>query len=191
MLKKVQQHLPELPHQKVERFESEFKITHYDASVLASEQVLADYYEVAAKGASSPKKVANWVINNLLAELNERGISIEACPVAASKIGALVDLVEAGQVSNNQAKEVFADLFESPDKEPAEIAKAKGFEPADSGEVEGFIDQAIADNPGPAGEVTEGNDKAANFLTGQVMKLSRGKANPKQVTEMILAKLRG
>ncbi len=191
ILARVQQDLPELPHAKVERFETEFKITHYDASVLASEQDLANYYETAAKGASSPKKVANWVINNLLAELNERGLTIGECPVEPAKIGALVDLVEKGQISNNQAKEVFADLFENPDKEPAAIAKAKGFEPADSGEVEGFIDEAIAANPGPAGEVAEGNDKAANFLTGQVMKLSRGKANPKQVTELILAKLRG
>ena len=190
ILARVQQDLPELPHQKVERFESDYKITHYDASVLASEQVLADFYEEAAKGASSPKKVANWVINNLLAELNEREITIEECSVAAAKIGALVGLIEAGQISNSQAKEVFADLFENPDKDPAAIAKEKGFEPADSGEVEGFIDEAIAANPGPAGEVAEGNDKAANFLTGQVMKLSRGKANPKQVTEMILAKLR-
>ncbi|MEC5126707.1 Asp-tRNA(Asn)/Glu-tRNA(Gln) amidotransferase subunit GatB [Verrucomicrobiales bacterium BCK34] len=190
ILARVQVGLPELPHAKVERFENEFKITHYDASVLASEQDLANYYETAATGASSPKKVANWVINNLLAELNERGLGIGECPVEAKKIGALVDLVEKGQISNNQAKEVFADLFENPDKEPAAIAKAKGFEPADSGEVEGFIDQAIAANPGPAGEVTEGNDKAANFLTGQVMKLSRGKANPKQVTELILVKLR-
>ena len=191
ILARVQQDLPELPHQKVERFESDYKITHYDASVLASEQVLADFYEEAAKGASSPKKVANWVINNLLAELNEREITIEECPVTASKIGVLVGLIEAGQITNSQAKEAFAHLFESPDKDPATIAKEKGFEPADSGEVEGFIDEAIAANPGPAGEVAEGNDKAANFLTGQVMKLSRGKANPKQVTEMILAKLRG
>ena len=191
ILARVQQDLPELPHQKVERFESDYKITHYDASVLASEQVLADFYEEAAKGVSSPKKVANWVINNLLAELNEREITIEECPVAAAKIGALVGLIEAGQISNSQAKEVFADLFKNPDKDPAAIAKERGFEPADSGEVEGFIDEAIAANPVPAGEVAEGNDKAANFLTGQVMKLSRGKANPKQVTEMILAKLRG
>ena len=184
ILARVQQDLPELPHQKVERFESDYKITHYDASVLASEQVLADFYEEAAKGASSPKKVANWVINNLFAELNEREITIEECPVTASKIGVLVGLIEAGQITNSQAKEAFAHLFESPDKDPATIAKEKGFEPADSGEVEGFIDEAIAANPGPAGEVAEGNDKAANFLTGQVMKLSRGKANPVSYTHL-------
>ena len=191
ILARVQQDLPELPHEKVARFEKDYEITHYDASVLAAGQSLANYYETAAAGAKSATKVANGVINNLLAELNERSLEIGECPVEAAKIGALVDLVEAGQISNNQAKEVFADLFENPDQSPAEIAKAKGFEPADSGEVEGFIDEAIAANPGPAGEVTEGNDKAANFLTGQVMKLSRGKANPKQVTELILKKLRG
>ena len=191
MLARAQQDLPELPHQKVERFESDYQITHYDASVLASEQALAEYFEAAAKGSKSPKKVANWIINNLLAELNERSLGIDACPVAAEKLGELVNMVESAEVSNTQAKEIFADLFESPDKTPKTIAKEKGFEPADSGEVEGFIDQAIAANPGPADEVREGNDKAANFLTGQVMKLSRGKANPKQVTEMILAKLQG
>jgi aspartyl-tRNA(Asn)/glutamyl-tRNA(Gln) amidotransferase subunit B len=190
LVAKVQAILPELPHQKVARFEEDFQITHYDASVLASDGALADFYETAAKGAKSPKKVANWVINNLLGELKERELEIGDCPIAAEKIGSLLDLVEGGTISNNQAKEVFVELFESPDSEPAEIAKAKGFEPADSSEVDGFIDQAIAANPGPAGEVAEGNDKAANFLTGQVMKLSRGKANPKQVTEAILAKLR-
>lgn len=191
ILERVRQNLPELPHEKMARFEKDYSITEYDASVLAAEEALANYFEKAATGSKAPKKVANWVINNLLGELKERDLTIEECEVAPEKIGALVGLVEAGTVSNNQAKEVFTDLFESPDQEPAEIAKAKGFEPADSGEVESFIEQAIADNPGPAGEVAEGNDKAANFLTGQVMKMSRGKANPKQVTEMILAKLQG
>ena len=191
MVAKVQVDLPELPHTKIARFESDYDITHYDASVLASERALADFYEAAAKGVKSPKKVANWVINNLLAVLNEQSLTIEECPVAPEKIGALVDLVEAGTISNNQAKEVFADLMESPDQEPAAIAKAKGFEPADAGEVDAFIDQAIEANPGPAQEVRDGNPKAANFLTGQVMKLSRGKANPKVVTETILKKLQG
>jgi aspartyl-tRNA(Asn)/glutamyl-tRNA(Gln) amidotransferase subunit B len=190
ILAKVQKNLPELPHQKVERFENDYQITHYDASVLASEQVLANFYEKAAQEASSPKKVANWVINNLLAELNGREISIGECPVEAGKIGKLVGLIESGLISNSQAKEVFAHLFDNPDKDPVALVKEKGFEPADSGAVEGFIDEAISANPGPAVEVAEGNDKAANFLTGQVMKLSRGKANPRQVTEMILSKLR-
>ena len=183
--------LPELPHDKVERFEKDYGITHYDASVLASSQDLADYYEQAATGASSAKKVANWVINNLLGILNDQGLSISDCPLTADNLRSLVDLIEAGQITSSQAKEVFASLLESPDKTPADIAKEKGFEPADSSEIDAFIDQAIADNPGPAGEVSEGNDKAINFLTGQVMKLSQGKANPKQVGEGIIARLRG
>jgi len=183
--------LPELPHTKVARFEQEFGVTHYDASVLASDVKLAEYYEQAASGASSAKKVANWVINNLLGALNDRDISISECPLTPDNLCSLVDLIEEGQITNSQAKEVFTAVLESPDKTPAEIAKAMGFEPADSGEIDTFIDQAIADNPGPAGEVSEGNDKAINFLTGQVMKLSRGKANPKQVSEGIIARLRG
>ena len=191
LLARVREHLPELPHEKVERFETQYQITHYDASVLASEQSLASYYEAAASGSSAPKKVANWVINNLLAELNERELTIAECPVPAASIGALIDLIESGRISGNQAKEVFAHLFENPAESPASIAKAKGFEPADSGEVEGIVDEVIAANPGPVGEVREGNDKAANFLVWQVMKLSKGKANPKQVTEMVLARIRG
>lgn len=191
ILARVQEHLPELPHEKTARFEQDYGITHYDASVLAADRALADYYEEAAEGSKSAKKVANWVINNLLAELNERAVGIRECPVPAASVRSLVDLVEAGQLANNQAREVFAELFDRPDADPAAIAKEKGFEPADSGEVDAFIDQAIEANPGPAQEVRDGNDKAANFLTGQVMKLSRGKANPKQVTEAILAKLRG
>jgi aspartyl-tRNA(Asn)/glutamyl-tRNA(Gln) amidotransferase subunit B len=191
LVDRERQRLPELPHAKVARFEHDYSITHYDASVLASERALADYYETAARGAASPKKVANWVINNLLAHLNEHAIPIAACPLAPAKMRALVDLVETGALSNNQAKEIFADLFAQPDQEPAALAKARGFEPADTGQIDALIDQAIAAHPGPAQEVRDGNDKAANFLTGQVMKLSQGKANPKLVTEAIVARLRG
>ncbi|MBL9150917.1 MAG: Asp-tRNA(Asn)/Glu-tRNA(Gln) amidotransferase subunit GatB [Verrucomicrobiales bacterium] len=183
--------LPELPHAKVARFESDYGITHYDASVLASDRALADYYEAAARGATAPKKVANWIINTLLAYLNEHSLGIADCPVVPEKIRALVDLVESGALSGTQAREVFADLFADPAGDPAAIAKAKGFEPADTGEIDAFIDQVIAAHAGPAQEIRDGNDKAANFLTGQVMKLSKGKANPKLVTEAILAKLRG
>jgi aspartyl-tRNA(Asn)/glutamyl-tRNA(Gln) amidotransferase subunit B len=189
MVAAIQSHLPELPHEKVQRFETNYGITHYDASVLASEIELANYFEIAAKGAAVPKKVANWVINNLLGELKENEMEIANCPVLPEKIGQLVALIEAGTISNNQAREVFTELFAHPDKDPAAIAKAKGFEPADNSEMEGFIDQVIAANPGPAGEVAEGNSKAASFLTGQVMKLSKGKANPKLVTEAIIARL--
>ena len=189
IIEKMRPLVPELPHQKTERFVSEFKVSDYDASVLSSDKPLADYFETAAKKSCAPKKVANWVINNLLGTLNDAGTSIADCPVAPEKIADLVDLVESGQISSNQAKEVFTHLYENPSEEPADIAKAKGFEPADSGEIEGFLDEAIAANPEKIAEIKAGNDKLINWLTGQVMKSSKGKANPKSVGELIRAKL--
>ena len=100
-----------------------------------------------------------------------------------------MDLVESGQVSNNQAKDVFEALWSAPDKEPAAIAKELGFEPADTGAVEAIIDKVIAAHPDKVAEIQGGNEKLLNFLTGQVMKASQGKANPKQVTETLRAKL--
>ncbi len=189
IIEKMRPLVPELPHQKAGRFVDEFKVSEYDASVLSSDKPLADYFETAAKKSGAPKKVANWVINNLLGTLNEAGQSIGDCPIIAEKIASLVDLVESGQISNNQAKEVFTALYESPDEDPAAIAKAKGFEPADSSEIEGFLDEAIAANPDKIAEIKAGNDKLINWLTGQVMKESKGKANPKSVGELIRAKL--
>ena len=189
IIEKMRPLVPELPHQKATRFVAEFAVSDYDASVLSSDKPLADYFETAAKKSGTPKKVANWVINNLLGTLNDAGIAIADCAIAPEKIAALVDLVEAGTISSNQAKEVFADLYEAPGEEPAAIAKAKGFEPADSSEIEGFLDEAIAANPEKVAEIKAGNDKLINWLTGQVMKSSKGKANPKIIGELIRAKL--
>ena len=186
---KMRSHVPELPHEKRERFVKEYAVSEYDAGVLTSEKALADYFEVAAKGSKVPKKVANWVINALLGKLNETEIGIEENPVPAGSLAALVDLVEAGTISNNQAKDVFVALWEAPEKAPADIAKSMGFEPADNSAIEAIIDEVIAANPDKVAEITGGNPKMANWLTGQVMKASKGKANPKMVTDSITAKL--
>jgi len=189
IIKKMRPLVPELPHQKSARFVSEFSVSDYDASVLSSDKPLADYFETAAKRSGAPKKVANWVINNLLGTLNDAGVAITDCPIAPEKLSALVDLVEVGTISNNQAKEVFAHLYENPGEEPADIAKAKGFEPADNSAIEAILEEAIAANPEKIAEIKAGNDKLINWLTGQVMKASKGKANPKSVGELIRVKL--
>jgi aspartyl-tRNA(Asn)/glutamyl-tRNA(Gln) amidotransferase subunit B len=181
--------VPELPHQKCARFVQDYEVSDYDASVLSSDRALAAWFEEAATGSKAPKKVANWVINNLLAVLNEQGIAIDQCPVAPAKLRVLVDMVEAATVSNNQAKEIFDALFTEPDQDPAAIAKAKGFEPADSGEIEAIVEAAIAANPEKVAEIQAGNDKLVNWLTGQVMKESKGKANAKIVGELLRGKL--
>ena len=154
MVKRISKDVPELPHQKSERFIKDYGVTEYDAGVMSAEPALADYFESAAAGAKTPKKVANWVINNLLSVLKEADLEIAECPLAAEKLGALIGLIDAGQVNNNQAKEIFAKLFEEPEKDPADIAKELGFEPADEGEIETFVDQGDRrkPRPRPAGE---------------------------------------
>lgn len=191
MVKRLKKEVPELPHQKSERFVKDYGVTDYDAGVMAAEPALANYFETAAAGAKTPKKVANWVINNLLSALKEADLDIGECPLAAEKLGDLIGLIDDGQINSNQAKDVFGKMFEEPEKEPAEVAKELGFEPADEGEIEAFVDQAIEENPGPVQQVKDGNDKAINALLGKVMKLSKGQANPQSVRGLLEKKIHG
>lgn len=184
---------PELPLEKCARFERDFGLSAYDANVLASEQELAVYFEKAVSAAPdvAAKKLANWIINELLGRLNEAGHTIHDCTVQPVSLGELVALVEAGKISNNQGKEVFGELFANGGK-PADIAKAKGFEQvSDTGALEAIVDQIIASAPEKVAEVKGGNEKALNWFTGQAMKLSGGKANPKLVTEIVRKKVLG
>jgi aspartyl-tRNA(Asn)/glutamyl-tRNA(Gln) amidotransferase subunit B len=192
IVERMKKLVPELPHEKAARYESDLGLTRYDASVLSSDQALANFFDAASEGhAGTAKKLANFIINNLLGALNDRDLSIDSCPLPSANAGTLVAMVEGGKLANNQARDVLAALLDSddPSEDPAAVAKRLGFEPADSSEVEAIIDEVIATNPGKVAEIKAGNDKLANWLTGQVMKASRGKANPKQVTDMIREKL--
>jgi len=189
LVEKMRPHVPELPHDKRDRFEKDFGLSPYDAGVLTSDQQLANYFEAAAKDPKLGKKVANWITNSVLAKLNESNGSITQCPLPAQHILELVKLVDTGTISNNQAKEVFAKLWENPDIEPSDQAKAMGFEPADTDAIESIIDEVISANPEKVAEIQAGNEKLLNFLTGQVMKASKGKANPKMVTDSLRSKV--
>ena len=189
-IEKVRSLVPELPHEKFARFQSDLGLTEYDASVITSDVHLCAYFESAEAGAKTPgKKVANWIINNLLGLLNEKSLEISAAPVTPEKLAEILNLIESGTISNSQAKELFGALWEAPEKDPALLAKELGFEPADTGAIAGLIDEVIAANPEKVAEIQGGNEKLLNFLTGQVMKASRGKANPKMVTDDLRAKL--
>ena len=189
MLEQAKKEVPELPHQKAQRFIEEFSISEYDASVLSSDKYLAEYFEESAKNSDAKKKVANWVINNVLAALNESDLKIQSCPVSPVKLAFIVDEIESGNISNNQGKEVFSVLFHNSDKDPQRVIKELGFEPADSSEIESMVDEVIANNPDKVAEIKGGNDKLINWLTGQVMKLSKGKANPKIIGDLLREKL--
>ncbi len=189
LVEEMRSSVPELPHDKRDRFENEYGVSAYDAGVLTSELALADYFEAAATNKKVGKKIANWVINTLSAKLNETGVNLSENPIQPQSLMALVELIEAGTISNNQAKDVFSAMWDKPEQNPADIAKEMGFEPADSSEIEGIIDEIIAANPEKVSEIQNGNPKLVNWLTGQVMKASKGKANPKIVTDIITSKL--
>ncbi len=189
-LEKVRPLVPELPHEKSARFQEELGLTAYDASVITSDILLVSYFEETVASAKAPgKKVANWIINNLLGLLNEKSVEITESPVTPAKLAEVLNLIESGAVSNSQARELFTALWDRPDENPAALAKEMGFEPADTGAIEALIDEVIAANPDKVAEIQGGNEKLLNFLTGQVMKASKGKANPKMVTEGLRGKL--
>lgn len=191
LLAEAKKRIPELPHEKCDRFVRDYAVSPYDANVLASEKSLADWFETAAKTDASvpPKKVANWVINELLGRLNESGGTLSDTVVQPAALSALVAAVESGKISNNQAKEVFTDMFATGEA-PAAIIKARGFEQvSDTGALEKLCDEVIAANPAKVAEFKAGNDKVLNWMTGQIMKSSGGKANPKVLGELLRHKL--
>ncbi len=193
LVARMRPQVPELPHEKRDRFARDYGCSTYDADVLAADKALAFYFEsaVAADPAVPAKKIANWVINDLLGVMNDNNIGIAACPVKPEALSTLVATVENGKISGSQAKEVFTEMFLS-GAAPADIIKAKGFEQvSDTGALEAMVDQIIASAPDKVTEVRGGNDKAMNWFTGQVMKLSQGKANPKIVTEIVRKKVLG
>ena len=140
---------PELPGEKRDRFVRDFGVTAYDASVLASERALADYFDAAAKSARKPKNVANWIINDLLSALAAAEKTIADCPISAHSLDELVNLIDEGKINSKQGKEVFAEMFAT-GKPAGAIVKEKGLEQvSDTGAIEALCDQAIAAAPRP------------------------------------------
>jgi aspartyl-tRNA(Asn)/glutamyl-tRNA(Gln) amidotransferase subunit B len=180
---------PELPWEKRARFVADFGVSDYDAAVLANDLALASYFETAAKGAKKPKNVANWILNDLQSALGNSSLSITDCPVPPHALDELVNLIDSGAINSKQGKEVFAEMFTS-GKPAATIVEEKGLkQESDTGAIEAFVDQVIAANPGPAADFKAGKVSALNFLKGQVMKLSKGKANPALAGEILEKKL--
>jgi aspartyl-tRNA(Asn)/glutamyl-tRNA(Gln) amidotransferase subunit B len=183
--------MPELPWDKRARFVRDFGVSDYDAGVLANDLDLASYFETAAKGAKKPKNVANWILNDLQSALSASSLQISDCPIPPAALDELVNLIDSGAISGRQGKEVFAEMFAS-QKPASVIVEERGLKQlSDSGAIEALCDEVIAANPGPAADVRAGKAAAINFLKGQVMKLSKGKANPQLVGEILEKKLTG
>jgi aspartyl-tRNA(Asn)/glutamyl-tRNA(Gln) amidotransferase subunit B len=190
LLADVRERVPELPKAKRARFVEQYQVSPYDAGVLANDLDLAGYFETAAKGAKKPKSIANWILNDLQNALSAASKTIHDCPIPPEALDELVNLIDSGKISGKQGKEVFAEMFAS-GKRAAAIVKEKGIEQlSDSSAIEALCDEVIAANPKPVADFKAGNVASLNFLKGQVMKLSNGKANPQLAGEILERKLK-
>lgn len=185
----ARERLPELPWAKRARFVADYGVSDYDASVLADDLALSSYFEAAARGAKKPKNIANWILNDLQSALSSASLRISDCPIPPQALDELVNLIDSGTINSKQGKEVFADMFAT-GKAAAAIVEEKGLkQESDTGAIEALADQVIAANPGPVADYKAGKTAALNFLKGQVMKLSKGKANPALAGEILEKKL--
>lgn len=183
--------VPELPLARKQRLASQYGLPPGDAEVLKSNPDLCAVFEQAAAGYAHPKAIANWVINNLPAQLAASGSTVADLRFTPAQLRDLAAMVESGRISSKIAQDVFADMFATGES-PAAIVERKGLaQVSDTSAIEAFCDQAIDANPGPAADFKAGKDAALNFLKGQVMKLSKGKANPGLVGDILARKLRG
>src|SRR5213595_4214277 len=191
LMAEVRERVPELPKAKRARFVEQYQVSPYDAAVLANDLELARYFEAAAKGAKKPKNVANWILNDLQNALTAAGKAIHDCPIPPESIDELVNLIDSGKISGKQGKEVFAEMFAS-GKRAAAIVKEKGIEQlSDLSAIEALCDEVIHANLKPVADFKAGNVASLNFLKGQVIKLSKGNANPRLVGEILERKLKG
>lgn len=181
--------LPELPVAKKERFETQYTLSAYDAAVLTSTRELADYFEEALKSGSEPKLVANWLMGDLSAALNKEALDITQCPVSAKSLGTLVARISDQTISGKIAKEVFEHLWKGA-TDPDTVIAEKGLQQVtDTGEIERIVNEVIAAHPGQQADYKSGKVQLFGFFVGQVMKLSKGKANPELVNQLLKERL--
>ena len=181
--------LPELPRTRRARFAEQYGLPEYDADVLVADRAVADFFEASAKETGNAKAVSNWIMTEVMRVLGERGCTITDLPLMPESLAALVKLVDAKTINMTGAKEVFEVLVDS-GGDPNTIVKEKGLlQVSDSDAIGEFVDQAMADNPQSVEDYRNGKTAAAKFLVGQVMRLSRGKANPQLAGQMIADRL--
>jgi aspartyl-tRNA(Asn)/glutamyl-tRNA(Gln) amidotransferase subunit B len=179
--------LPELPEAKRSRLESAYALTTYDAKVITGEAALAHYFESVVRAGADPKIAANWIMGDVMTTFNESG----AFPVTAERLVQLIGLVRDGTVSHQAAKRVYAELTRSPGEDPRAAAERLGLvQVSDQGALSGWVDEVIAAHPGEVARFRSGEAKLMAFFVGQVMKRSKGKADPKGVQPVLQQRLR-
>jgi aspartyl-tRNA(Asn)/glutamyl-tRNA(Gln) amidotransferase subunit B len=185
----VRNSLPELPDEKKKRFIAQYGLPFYDAGILTSDCDLADYFEKCLEGFNQPKSVANWIMGSLLGLLNAEGKSIDQSPVSAPDLAGLLKLIDDGTISGKIAKMVFGEMALS-GKPPRQIVEEKGLvQISDSSTIEAIIAKVLSGSPAEVKAYRNGKTKLMGFFVGQVMKETRGKANPRMVNAILKKKL--
>jgi aspartyl-tRNA(Asn)/glutamyl-tRNA(Gln) amidotransferase subunit B len=186
----VRAEMPELPEEKRARFESEFALSAYDAGVLTASRDLADFFEETARACGSPKAAANWITRDLLRELKEREVELSGIAITPTILGSLIGLVEEGRLTARNASQLFPDLV-SAGGDPEALMMERGLEAvSDAGAIDSLVEEVIAAHPDVVQQVRDGDDKPLNFLMGQVMKASQGKAEPGPVRKALAERIR-
>ena len=191
-VERVKTEMPELPRAMAARFVESYGLPEYDATTLTQTPAMGAYFEAAAKASGQPKLASNWVMGEISKRLNAEDIGIDAAKVSAAQLAQLIGRIQDGTISNAAARQVFDALWSGEGAEVDAVVAAKGLKQMnDSGALEKIIDEVIAANPDNVAQFKAGKDKAFNALVGQVMKASKGKANPAQVNELLRSKLGG
>ena len=189
-VEQVRADMPELPRAMAARFVEQYALPEYDATTLTQSQAMAAYFEDTARACNAPKLASNWIMGEISRRLNTEEIGMEAAKVSSAQLAALIQRIGDGTISNNAAKQVFEALWSGEGSDVDALIEAKGLKQMnDTGAMEKIIDEVIAANPANVEQYRAGKDKAFNALVGQVMKASKGKANPAQVNELLKAKL--
>jgi aspartyl-tRNA(Asn)/glutamyl-tRNA(Gln) amidotransferase subunit B len=188
-IESVKAAMPELPEARRQRFSEQYGLSFSDASQLTSERSLADYYEQTVEACGNARVAANWIRSELLRELETAGLLASASPLKAAELGALIRLIDEGKISGKQGKDVLVEMFQSGKSAAVIIAEQGLVQVSDSGEIDRVIDEVLAANPGQLESYRGGKEQLFGFFVGQVMKASKGKANPQVVNERLTAKL--
>jgi aspartyl-tRNA(Asn)/glutamyl-tRNA(Gln) amidotransferase subunit B len=182
--------MPEAPQARRARFTGEYGLREYDAGVLTASREMAEYFERTAAVAGDPRAAANWVMGDLAAALNADGKSIAESPVPPERLGELISLIAKGSISGKMAKDIFPKMYSSGESAQV-IVEREGLEQiSDTGALGTIVDQVLAANPKQVEQYRGGKTAVLGFLVGQVMKASRGQANPAAVNELLREKLR-
>ena len=189
-LQAARSEMPELPKEMAARFVNEFGVSEYDARLLTASRAQAAFFETTAQSSGQGKLVANWMNGELAATLNKEGLELAQSPITATRLAALVGKIADGTLSSKLAKKAFEAMWAEPEATIEQIIEKHGLvQITDSGAIEAMVDEVLANNAKAVEQFKAGNEKALNAIVGQVMKASKGKANPAQVQELVKAKL--